>query len=338
MGGFKHTGVADGTSRTHYGSIGQLQDGGIFALGAVGGTADALTANLSPAITAYATGQHFRGIAASTNATTTPTIAISGLTAKTFVRPGGTALAAADIVAGKLIEFTYDGTSMVLTNAAGAYAAATTYAFRANNLSDLANAGTARTNLGSTTVGDALFITASAAAARTTLGLGTLATQSGTFSGTSSGTNTGDQTITLTGGVTGTGTGSFAATVVTNANLTGDITSAGNATTIQSVNGFTVGYRQVPRSTTSTTAATSDVNKCIAITANIAIPNSTFAAGDAFSIYNDSAGALTITATVATLRQAGTTNTGNRTLAARGLATVWFNSATEAIISGAGVT
>ena len=34
-----------------------------------------------------------------------------------------------------------------------------------------------------------------AAAARTTLGLGTLATQSGTFSGTSSGTNTGDQNL-----------------------------------------------------------------------------------------------------------------------------------------------
>ncbi len=44
-------------------------------------------------------------------------------------------------------------------------------------------------------------------------GLGTLATQSGTFSGTSSGTNTGDQTITLTGDVTGSGTGSFAATL-----------------------------------------------------------------------------------------------------------------------------
>jgi len=49
--------------------------------------------------------------------------------------------------------------------------------------------------------------------ARTTLGLGTLATQSGTFSGTSSGTNTGDQTITLTGDVTGSGTGSFATTI-----------------------------------------------------------------------------------------------------------------------------
>ena len=52
----------------------------------------------------------------------------------------------------------------------------TLYPLRANNLSDLANAGTARTNLG----------------------LGTLATQNGTFSGISSGTNTGDQT-TVTG-------------------------------------------------------------------------------------------------------------------------------------------
>jgi len=41
-------------------------------------------------------------------------------------------------------------------------------------------------------------LTATAATARTNLGLGTLATQSGTFSGTSSGTNTGDQT-TITG-------------------------------------------------------------------------------------------------------------------------------------------
>ena len=83
-----------------------------------------------------------------------------------------------------------------------------------------------------TAAGKALLDDATAADQRTTLGLGSLATQSGTFSGTSSGTNTGDQTITLTGGVTGSGTGSFAATVVTNANLTGPITSVGNATTI----------------------------------------------------------------------------------------------------------
>lgn len=57
------------------------------------------------------------------------------------------------------------------------------------------------------------------------------------LSGSSTGANTGDQTITLTGGVTGSGTGSFAATVITNANLTGPITSSGNATAIASQTG-----------------------------------------------------------------------------------------------------
>lgn len=65
-----------------------------------------------------------------------------------------------------------------------------------------------------------------AATARTSMGLGTLATQNGTFSGTSSGTNTGDQTITLTGDVTGSGTGSFAATIQPNAVTTAKIANS----------------------------------------------------------------------------------------------------------------
>ena len=74
-----------------------------------------------------------------------------------------------------------------------------------------------------TSAGRALLDDADAAAQRTTLGLGDLATSTGTwvngssFSGTSSGTNTGDQTITLTGDVTGTGTGTFATSIATGA-------------------------------------------------------------------------------------------------------------------------
>ncbi len=70
-----------------------------------------------------------------------------------------------------------------------------------------------------TAAGRSLIAGVDTAAQRSTLGLGTLATASGTwtdgstFAGTSSGTNTGDQTITLTGDVTGTGTGTFAATI-----------------------------------------------------------------------------------------------------------------------------
>ena len=94
-----------------------------------------------------------------------------------------------------------------------------------SNSTTIANGVVSTAKLGGdiTTAGKALLDDADAAAQRTTLGLGTLATQSGTFSGTSSGTNTGDQTITLTGDVTGSGTGSFAATIandaVTNAKL-----------------------------------------------------------------------------------------------------------------------
>ena len=92
-----------------------------------------------------------------------------------------------------------------------------------------------------TAAGRALLAGVDAAAQRTGLGLGTLATHSGSwvdgssFSGTSSGINTGDQTITLTGPVTGSGTGTFATSlavggVTTAALADGAVTSVKLAT------------------------------------------------------------------------------------------------------------
>lgn len=78
----------------------------------------------------------------------------------------------------------------------------------------------------------------SASTARTNLGLGTLATQSGTFSGTSSGTNTGDQT-TVSGNA---GTATALQTARTIGIITGDATSSGSSfdATANNTNSLTV--------------------------------------------------------------------------------------------------
>lgn len=89
---------------------------------------------------------------------------------------------------------------------------------------------------------------------------------------------------------------------------------------------------QIPRTTTFDASAK---GQRVAVSANFTIPANTYAAGDVFSFYNTGSTTLTVTqGTNLTLRQDGTTNTGNRTLLQYGICTVWFNSATEAVISG----
>ena len=87
------------------------------------------------------------------------------------------------------------------------------------------------------------------------------------------------------------------------------------------------------------TAVIGDRGCLLSVTAGVTVPANVFAANDTFSIYNNSASNITITQGASlTLRQVGTANTGNRTLAQRGLVTVVFISATEAVISGGGLT
>ena len=97
MGTFRHTGVGNGSARTDYAALGQVQDGNVQWADA-GGTADAITATYSPAVTALVDGQLAYVRASAANATTTPTFSPNGLTARIIVKNGGDALAAGDIV------------------------------------------------------------------------------------------------------------------------------------------------------------------------------------------------------------------------------------------------
>ena len=112
-----------------------------------------------------------------------------------------------------------------------------------------------------------------------------------------------------------------------------------DAAGVLSYQGTEVGWRGIPNAvTTGGTAAIAERGKMYVTTGGITVPASVFGAGDTFSIYNNSASSITVTQGASlTLRLAGTTSTGNRTLVARGICTVTFISATEAIISGAGV-
>jgi hypothetical protein len=90
----------------------------------------------------------------------------------------------------------------------------------------------------------------------------------------------------------------------------------------------------------SYTLAIGDVGELINITTGgVTIPPSIFSAGDSVTIYNNSGSSQTITQGVGvTLRLAGTTSTGNRTLDQRGITTVMCVASNEFVISGAGLS
>lgn len=134
--------------------------------------------------------------------------------------------------------------------------------------------------------------------------------------------------------------------ITSSTTLTGttSVPTAAENTSTQAIasTAFVDRLRSLSTPTTSSAGGTlviGDRGSLVSVTGGVTVPANIFSARDVVSIYNNTSGALTITQGAAlTLRLAGTTLTGNRNLATRGLATVVFVSATEAIISGGGVT
>ena len=149
MGTYKHTGVGNASARDQYAAMGQLQDGGGIWCGTAGGTADAITLTPTPAISAYATGQRFEFKAGAAANTTAVTFAISGLTTIAG-QVNGAACSGGEIEANKWYRITFSDTSTAQIEKIGA-AASGGFLVASNNLSDVANAATARSNIGAGT-------------------------------------------------------------------------------------------------------------------------------------------------------------------------------------------
>lgn len=110
MAGFRHTGVGNAGARNDYAAAGQVQDGALRNGGVAGGTADALTLTLSPALVGYVARQKFRFTSGAAPNTGAATVNVNALGAKA-IEKAGTALAAGDIEASTVYEIVYDGTA-----------------------------------------------------------------------------------------------------------------------------------------------------------------------------------------------------------------------------------
>lgn len=80
------------------------------------GSSTAYTVTLSPVPTSYTNGMIFYVKIGLANTTTTPTLNVNGLGAKTIVKSTSTALIVGDIAANMFCTFIYDGTNVVLQN------------------------------------------------------------------------------------------------------------------------------------------------------------------------------------------------------------------------------
>ena len=87
------------------------------------------------------------------------------------------------------------------------------------------------------------------------------------------------------------------------------------------------------------TLVAADSGKVVGAQNTITIPASVFGDGDMITIVNYTSGNITLTqGSGLTLYNSADASTGNKTLAARGMATVWFPAGTTAYMSGTGIS
>ena len=150
------------------------------------------------------------------------------------------------------------------------------------------------------------------------------------------------------GNLTISGAGNIAAA---NVNLSNTLSAGGNVVTPNTVSGGTITatgnifdgigpVRNIPINSQAAnyTLALTDNGKFVSTTSNVFVPNTIFSAGNAITLFNNSAANVTVYAnTSVTMYLAGTATTGNRTLAQRGMATILCVAANTFVISGAGL-
>ena len=126
----------------------------------------------------------------------------------------------------------------------------------------------------------------------------------------------------------------------------GNITSSGTVgcgtiTSTGEISDSIGSLRRVPANSqgSSYTLQASDTGKYISTSNSVTVPSGIFVAGMVVSIFNASGSAIQITqGSGVTLRLVGKSDTGNRTLALRGLATILCVASNEFVITGGGVS
>jgi hypothetical protein len=105
--------------------------------------------------------------------------------------------------------------------------------------------------------------------------------------------------------------------------------------TLPGTDAVTLGYLNIPSSSTTGTLVAADVGKFLPLAAGVTVPASIFAAGDVVSLYNNTASTLTITCSAVTAYIGGTnTVVTSATLASRGVCTVLFYATGACVLTG----